>query len=1392
MDRRHRNNLRRCRQKIVEDLDVRDIVDKLIEAGVIDEECHEKIEAEVTVKARARRLLDTLPTRGPRAYGVFLEGLRESYGWLAEELENCGEGRRERGGTKEVFAQLQELLMKGGVPLPPSQYIARNDELSWIKTALCNLQQHSFLAIHGMPGSGKSVLAAHSVRDPEITLNHFPGGVFWFKVGMVDSDQLLNRLRALCMKLDASVLPSSIEEAQEILRKLFLSEPLCDSLVILDDVWKPEVIKTFQLPCRVLVTTQDTTVMEVVNGQYSVIEVQPGFREEETLKLFSSYLNVPVDFLPKEATAIHQECKGSPMVISMIAGLISESATQRHSGSGRWTHYLSSLKARRYSKLKKQHSYEHDSVMGAVQMSVDHLSPSDRKKYSDLAVFLDDVPIPTAVLEVLWGVDRYEVEDTMARLIKKSLAVSEYDPTTDSYIYNVHDLQLDYLKNLLRDDPTSEKDLHRSLVEQYLNSVNYQYGNLPNDNYIFLYLGYHLTMAGMESLFPDIYLDLGYVEAMLKAVGPVDLLNDYRKYGHIIAGEEDQHDEALADFEEFARTVGVAVSSRTDADIIQLALREMDSSAVYVAARRLADQRPETLYLEWSNRSSVQSQNVATILHPHPGLPHTLKFLPEASRVVTGSSEGVIKVWDLVSGEVLQRLPGHKAGVTCLSLDRKEDRFCSGSEDGTIKIWNTAPLEEPGLNLNGNHDMSTIVRKKSLKRVSPGSRQHKMQTLTEIFMEKDESALTVVVGGHEDDAVLAVDWRPLRDEVAVGGRSGTVWIYKLKDGDARLRLTGHREPVNCLRYNEAGSILATGSDDCTVRLWEAEGGGFVASLNLHSVRVFDLSWLGEDNRLATLSADKLLIWEQPGVGLDITELTRNRGSSWTCLAACSKVVAAGTAEDRMVIVWCATSAKVVAALPGHASPATSLDFSTDGLLLSSSSDETLMVWSVEGVDENDLVLSLGPPHHTRWRGSTPVTAAPDDMNRITVLEAGGVHRQSDVESAHVTTLKLSQDCSHVVYGTQAGTVKTYSIFSSFVQLVGSHKGTVTSVAVTRDNSRVVSGGVDCTVRVFSKKGVDIVCSGHLQAVRDVRIFEDDTKVLSCSLNGMLKVWNILTGSLLLDISSSCTSHATCLDVVDGQYGALAAVSGVGGVVRVVDLSSGACLAEVGQGSGMQSIPEPQSGAVCPVRVAKFSPDGRILVTGHDSGNVQIWESMTGLPLSTPLPLHSSWVTDVAVSVDGSTLLTAGDRLVWWRLETPSASPATPIRIRKHSMPSLLTRSRRSSGSRSNRASATDESLYPPSPSTPSSSLTSPVGTPPRPFPLIRPTSVPLISSPIAKRKIAKVGGDGKRDLLQTFDIKGSSVSKVFVNQDFSQFVTLDDAGILYILDELLPTMANIR
>ena len=120
MEAAHRKNLRLSRQKIVDDLDVSDVIDHLLENSIVDEEDYQRILAEKTRKARARSLLDLLAVRGPRAYPVFVAALQESYCWLAAGLEvGTGYGGEEADSNDRGGEELVALLTRGGVPHPP-------------------------------------------------------------------------------------------------------------------------------------------------------------------------------------------------------------------------------------------------------------------------------------------------------------------------------------------------------------------------------------------------------------------------------------------------------------------------------------------------------------------------------------------------------------------------------------------------------------------------------------------------------------------------------------------------------------------------------------------------------------------------------------------------------------------------------------------------------------------------------------------------------------------------------------------------------------------------------------------------------------------------------------------------------------------------------------------------------------------------------------------------------------------------------------------------------------------------------------------------------------------------------------------------------------------------
>ena len=59
---------------------------------------------------------------------------------------------------------------------------------------------------------------------------------------------------------------------------------------------------------------------------------------------------------------------------------------------------------------------------------------------------------------------------------------------------------------------------------------------------------------------------------------------------------------------------------------------------------------------------------------------------PSFSRVVSGSRDATLRVWDIVDGECLHVLIGHVAAVRCVQYDGR--LVVSGAYDYMVKVWN--------------------------------------------------------------------------------------------------------------------------------------------------------------------------------------------------------------------------------------------------------------------------------------------------------------------------------------------------------------------------------------------------------------------------------------------------------------------------------------------------------------------------------------------------------------------------------------------------------------------------------------------------------------------------------------------------------------------------------
>ena len=146
----------------------------------------------------------------------------------------------------------------------------RPTEIKKLRDALYALQKtDGWVLLHGMAGSGKTVLAAEALEDGQLLHDCFPGGVFWVTIGVVDASRLLMKMQNLCAWLDPDRMhpvPRNVEEARDRMRILFAHEHP-RALLVLDDLWSKDDARYFDVRARTLATSRNDFITDNITGK---------------------------------------------------------------------------------------------------------------------------------------------------------------------------------------------------------------------------------------------------------------------------------------------------------------------------------------------------------------------------------------------------------------------------------------------------------------------------------------------------------------------------------------------------------------------------------------------------------------------------------------------------------------------------------------------------------------------------------------------------------------------------------------------------------------------------------------------------------------------------------------------------------------------------------------------------------------------------------------------------------------------------------------------------------------------------------------------------------------------------------------------------------------------
>ncbi|KAL2001464.1 hypothetical protein VTN02DRAFT_1700 [Thermoascus thermophilus] len=363
-------------------------------------------------------------------------------------------------------------------------------------------------------------------------------------------------------------------------------------------------------------------------------------------------------------------------------------------------------------------------------------------------------------------------------------------------------------------------------------------------------------------------------------------------------------------------------------------------------------------------RPKVKPKHIAFRAHDR----HVVTCLQfDTDKILTGSDDTNINVYDTKTGALRATLEGHEGGVW--ALEYHGNTLVSGSTDRSVRVWD---IEKARCTQIFQGHTSTV---RCLQILLPAEVGKNADGTPEIMPKEP-----LIITGSRDSNLRV--WKlpqpgdPVYYHSTPGDDSDCPYFVRV--------LTGHQHSVRAIAAH--GDTLVSGSYDCTVRVWKISTGETLHRLQGHTLKVYSVVLDHKRNRCISGSMDNMVkVWSLE-TGAVLYNLEGHTSLVGLLDLKCDRLVSA--AADSTLRIWDPETGQCKSTLSAHTGAITC--FQHDGQKVISGSDRTLKMWDVRtGECVKDLLTDLSGVWQVRFNDRRCVAAVQrDNLTYIEVLDFG--------------------------------------------------------------------------------------------------------------------------------------------------------------------------------------------------------------------------------------------------------------------------------------------------------------------------------------------------------------------------------------------------------------------